>query len=180
GEVVHLAQVTDPPGAGFYVVDLRLSMPVSKGVLLERTPVDGWADEIDRIEFAEAVARKVRRPALHDVISNDVKDSLNTYIGSTSKNAPEWREKVLQVRLRVNGDRLRPTSVSLLICCDVKLTTEEKAIWRGWQKQGKRILAKAGIGLDPQLIQTLDEMNARIYQDSVPLHLPALGRPPAW
>lgn len=181
GAVVDLVRVTAPPGDGFYVVDLRVSLPVSKGLLLERSPIAAWLDEEDRLDFAEAVARKARRPALADVISKDMVDSLNTYIGTTSKQSPEWREKVSQVRLRISGgSRLRPTSVSLVVCCDAKLTVEERSLWRSWQKQGKRLLAQAGIALEPQLIQTMDELTARLYKDSVPLNLPALGRPPAW
>jgi hypothetical protein len=179
-DVTWLFPLTDPPGGGLYVADLRWSMPVSKGVLLAQTPTrrSGWADEPDLLDFAEAIARKARRPALHDVISDDMVDSLNTYIRGTRKSFPEWHEHVQQVRLRLNGERLRPTSVSLVICCDVELTAEEKATWRGWQRQGKKLLATAGIGLGPPLIRTLEQLPARIYQDSVPLKLPALGPPP--
>lgn len=180
GEIGHLVRLTRPPGDGTYVADLRMAFPVSKGVLLGNSPTEGWAQESDRLTFAEAVATKVRRPALHDALSAELTHSLNTYLKFTHKGQPEWWERVEQVRLRIVGDRLKPQSVSLLVCCELELSAEQCELWRQWQPQAAKILRTHHIDLGPPLFETLDKLPARLYKDSVPLRLPALKRVPVW
>lgn len=71
-KVTYLVALTAPPDDGFWVADLRLVMPVSKALLASHTPVPGFANAEDLLNLAEAVARKRRRPALHDVLSEDL------------------------------------------------------------------------------------------------------------
>jgi len=181
GEVTHLVRLTDPPGEGDYVADLRVTVLASKGLLLEHEPVDGWANEADRLGFAEHIAARTRRPALAEVISNDFTKALGAYIRNTNKRQPQWWERVEQVRLRViGGDRLAPNALSLLVCCEVELTPEQCAEWRNFRSAAEAILSPAGIKLQPMLFMTLDELPARLYKESVPLRLPELKRPPNW
>lgn len=179
-QVTHLKELTLPPGQGTYVVDLRLSMPASKGLLVANDPVDAWASEQDRLALAEHIATRARRPALHDALSYDLTRSLGDYIKSNHKNRPEWWNHVEQLRLRIRGDRLQPAAVGLLVCCELELTDEQRAVWRGWQRHGEAILKPHGITLEPSLFQTLDQMPARLYMNSVPLRIPELRRIPAW
>jgi hypothetical protein len=180
GEVGYLVRLTQPPESRVYVADLRVSLPVSKGALVNDPPTGAWAQEADRLTFAEAVATKIRRPALHDALSTELTQSLNKHIKLSHKAQPEWWERVEQVRLRIVGDRLKPQSVSLLVCCEVELSAEQCDIWRQWQPQATKILQKHEIVLGPPFFGTLDKMPARLYKDSIPLRLPALGRLPVW
>lgn len=179
-QVTYLKELTRPPGVGSYVVDLRLSMPVSKALLVTSEPIEAWATEYDRLVLAEHIATRARRPALHDALSSELTRSLGAYISGTHKNKPEWWQHVEQLRLRIKGDRLQPTAVGLLVCCEIDLTDEQRAVWRGWHKQGAQLLQPHNIALEPALIQTLDQMPARLYADSVPLRVPQLKRFPAW
>lgn len=179
-QVTYLKELTRPPAVGTHVVDLRLSLPVSKALLVAVEPIEAWASEYDRLVLAEHIATRVRRPALHDALSSELTHSLGTYISGTHKNKPEWWQHVEQLRLRIRGDRLHPAAVGLLVCCEIELTDEQRAVWRGWHKEGERVLKPHNIVLEPALIQTLDQMPARLYADSVPLRVPQLKRVPAW
>jgi len=179
-EVSYLVPISPSLSSSQWVADLRLSMPISKGLLASRSPIEGFATEEDRLLFGEAIAIKKRRPALADVISYDLPRSLSNYIKTTEKAQPEWWQHVEQVRLRIKGDRLRPSAVALLICEDIELSSRQRKIWRDWRKQGAALLRPHRITLDPVLFQTIDDMKARLYRETVPLRIPELGRPPVW
>ncbi|WP_213003165.1 hypothetical protein [Winogradskya consettensis] len=179
-EVSYLLPVTAPLSQNAWVADLRLSMPISKGLLVGRQPIEGFASEDDRLAFIEAVALRKRRPALADVLSEDVPKSLGAYIKQTDKATPEWWQQVEQVRLRIKGDRLKPNAVGLIVCESIQLSPEQRKVWRNWRTLGARILRPHKIKLEPTLFGTLDALPARLYRDSVPIRLTDLGRPPAW
>ena len=62
--------VPDVPTPGEWAADLRISLPVSKAVLLRQSRVHGFREQHQTLEFAERVAAKTRRPALHDAIAD--------------------------------------------------------------------------------------------------------------
>ena len=99
----YLVALTSPPTTGLWVVDLRLSVPVSKGLLVEHDPVTPWANERDRLDLAEAIANRKRRAALHDALSSEFVDSLRAYIKNADRSEPEWWERVEQVRAPHHG-----------------------------------------------------------------------------
>jgi hypothetical protein len=178
--VTYLAPLSSPPGDGDWAIDMRLTMSISKGLLFSMEPTPGFVSEIDRLNFAEAVATRKRRPALHDVLSSELPKSLGKYISATEKTKPEWWQHVEQVRLKIIGDRLAPNAVSLILCEEIPLDAHLRCIWRGWTKQGKKLLKPHRITLQAPLFMTLDKLPARLYKESVPLRIPELGRVAAW
>lgn len=180
----YLVALTAPPADGFWVADLRLTMPVSKTLLAARTPLPGFAAEDDLLNLAEAVARKRRRPALHDVLSETLPRSLDDYADEQAKTKPPappgWLEKVDQVRLRETNGRLQPDDAQLWVLQQTSLDPAETQVWRGWHARGERLLRKAGIGLLSTQFTDLDRMSARLYSETVPVAVKALGRPPTW
>ncbi len=160
-------------------------MPISKALLVAYNPLPGFASPKDLLNLAEALARKRRRPALHDALSEDLPRSLDDYVKEKSKARPPappgWLEKVEQVRLRVtDGDRLRPTEAQFWVVHTTDLDAEETQVWRGWHARGARLLKENSITLLSTQYATLDSMSARTYQESVPVTVSALGRPPTW
>lgn len=178
--VTYLAPLTAPPGDGVWAVDLRLTMSVSKGLLVGQQPIEGFLREADRLNFGEFLGVRKRRPSLHDVLTGELLKSLCAYVKSTSKAAPEWWQNVEQVRMRVEGDRLRPTAAGLIIIEETKLEASQRKVWRDWSSQARRILRPHGITLIPMLFSTIDDLSARLYRDSVALRMPELSRPARW
>jgi hypothetical protein len=181
-EMRYLVALTQPPAPGFWVADLRLVLCVSKAQLIGTTALPGFATENDRLAFAEALARKKRRPALHDVLSYDLPKMLNDHVAERNRalRPRDWYLEVEQVRLQVTGDRLGPDTVSLIFVCEVDMPVEHRAEWREASKVLKRRLRSAGFHLGAMTFTTLDKMSGRLYRDTVALDVAALGRPPQW
>ncbi len=178
--VTYLAPLSPPRLTGNWVADLRLTMPVSKGLLAGREPVEGFSSERARLDFGEFLGIRRRRPSVHDVLTGDFLKSLTDYMKATEKNRPEWWQNVDQLRLWIDGDRLNPAGVGLIVIQMLELSEEQREVWRRWKRSGDRILREYGITFAPILFSSLDELNARVYRDSIPLRIPDLGRPPAW
>ncbi len=177
---VDCVALTSAEPDGRWICDLRISYPVSKGLLLEREPIEGWALEQDRLDFGLAVGFKKLRPAMHDIIPGEFSTSLGKHLKTGPKAAPEWRDHVEQVRVIIQGDRLRPSAAGLIIISVTQLPEEQRALWRQWDKAGKKILDAAGIDYLPMLFQEVGEMKAALYRDSLHLRLPILGRWVIW
>lgn len=104
-----------------------MSVPVSKAVLLRQTRIPGFTDPAAALQFAERVAGRYRRPALHDAITTGL--------------APRLREFRLLVTA---GDRLRPTNVALIaVVLQDKLDAEDTKLLRNWRLKEKTRLVKA-------------------------------------
>lgn len=178
----YLVALTKPPKDGFWIADLRLALSVSKALLAAHDPIPGFATDQDLLDLAEALARKRRRPALHDALSEALPRSLDEYVTEKAKSrpSPDWLDNVQQVRLRVSGGRLQPDGAQLWVVQETPLSPEAKALWRGWFARGERLLSKHAIVLGRTQFTDLDAMSARIFADSVPVSIKALGRPPTW
>jgi hypothetical protein len=173
--VTYLAPINSPILSGEWMTDLRISLPVSKGLLLERDPAQGFVDESERLRFSEHMAARIRRPALHSALTEDLSRALVNYIGTTKKSEPEWWHHVNHLRLLVSGDRLSPTMVRVLVVEELELENAQRKIWRDFLKIGKRTLKPSRISMGPFLFYTLDKLSARMYCQSVPLFIPQLG-----
>ena len=51
-DFVYLTRQPQPDG--FWVADLRISLPLEKGALVGKEPIDGFDDEISRLTFGSA------------------------------------------------------------------------------------------------------------------------------
>jgi hypothetical protein len=179
GEVVEYVLLTSPPeSARDWAVDLRASMPLSKGALLTCQPIEGFASEEDELALGARIAAKFERPALHDYLSKDLIDDLNSFL-ARSKRTQDWCDDVEQLRLDVEGPRLAPKRVRLLVVTEIDfnglLSTKKNALRDHWKSHKKRLRA-VGIEQAPIAFRHIDKMSVTEYRNSVPLNLPALGR----
>jgi hypothetical protein len=167
--------------SGHWAADLRISLPVSKAVLLTQEPVRGFESESEEIAFSEKVSTKYSRPALHDHIANDLTASLNRLIRSQRGKGEVWMDRVEQVRVRVtDGTRLAPKAVELIVVTlDESLSPRERVPLRNWRNEQARPLAKAagGCRLVPLRFVPLVELKAMDYRQSLQLALDELNQP---
>jgi len=179
GEVVEYFSLTSPPESGRdWAVDLRMSMPLSKGALIACQPTEAFASEEDELALGARVAAKFERHALHDYLSKDLIDELNNFL-TKAKKTQDWCDDVEQLRLHIEGPRLTPKRVRLVVVTDIDFNgvsiTKRKPLREQW-KSHKRRLRTAGIEQAPIAFRQLDKMSVNEYRNSVPLNLPALGR----
>lgn len=158
-----------------WFADLRLIMPVSKAILLNREPVRGFEDGDALLRFAATVGHKFRRPALDSLLSEDLAQSINKYILDNGVNKPAFANTE-HVRVVVNqGDILAPQSVHLIVLGRIKLDAESEQLWRDWEPKGRAILEAAGVELGPTLITTPEELTASVYRAATPIRVDSLG-----
>jgi len=180
GEIVDYVYLTNPPEGGkIWAIDLRISVPLSKGTLIAGSPIEGFACEDDELDLAARVAAKFERPALHDYLSKDLVDSLDAFISKARRMSEDWCEDVEQLRLEVEGNRLTPKRVRLVVVTDVDfsgvLNTKKNPLRDHWKSHKKPLKA---VGIEQALIafRHIDKLGAKDYRNSVPLSIPSLGR----
>jgi hypothetical protein len=167
----------------FFVADLRIFLPIEKGALAGRQPVDGFDSEADRLDFADRVATRHRRPAYADAVHDHVIAPLDDWIRNDAKNAIKEHSgrftDVEEVRLRIEGDRLNPQAVQLVVFQETALSREDQGSWRKWREGAKKRLTKTtSINLLPIQFSALTKMPAAHYRQLAPVWLRYLGRSP--
>ena len=182
GDVGYLVQVNPSP-ARFtqesWFADLRILVPASKSLLMTREPTRAFASEEQAWHFAELLGHKFRRPAVHSVLSEGLRDSMDNLIKGTGRNKPTFT-KVEQVRLHVSGDRLAPQRVQLYVLELSPLTDAEKETWNAWEPKVKALLTPHGISLAPTIFISPHDMRAVQYRGTIPLQLRQIRSQPYW
>jgi hypothetical protein len=179
-DVTYLAPVPSVPGGEGkeWAADLRISIPVSKGLLIAKTPHLGYPEEDDQLILAQHLAGRVSRPALHDsiveiarVINDDIRQ-----IPSTGERS--WYEDVEQIRLELRGSRLHPTWVKVHIISTRRLTVKEKFRWRTLRKRMEQRIAGSHLQLAAFGWDRLGNVSVEKYRSWAPLHVSELKNGP--
>lgn len=181
GELVEYVHLTKPPAiGGEWAIDLRMSVPLSKGVLIGATPIEGFSSQDDELDLAAKIAAKFKRPALHDYLSKELIDALNLLVSKARKGSEDWCEDVEQFRLGIDGDRLAPKRVRLFVVTDenfnLPFNHKKKTALRDLWKSLKKPLKKIGIDQAPIAFRYIENLKAVDYRNTIPLNIPALGR----
>lgn len=170
------ATVSDIPRGHRWYVDLRILVPISKGLLLSREPVGGFLDEDESLGFGEVLAQKFRRPALHEALSEELPKVLETYVQNAGHTTNPYA-KVDEVRLNIMaGDRLNPVRGGLVIITENgALTADEQAAWTDLNKSASQLFAKHDIKYVPLVHFDISHMTAALYRKTVPVKCRYLG-----
>lgn len=170
-----------PAKDGFFVVDLRAYFPIEKGALVARSPIVGFANELDRLDFSDRVATRFSRPAYADAVQDHVIRPLDRWIRDGLKEASRLGSErfsgVEEVRLRIEGDRLDPKTVQLVVFQKKELNQEEQEAWRTWRIEAARLLMQAlSIELRPIQFSSKRTMSASDYEELARVPLRYVGR----
>lgn len=182
GEKLGLVYVTNPPDDNEWAVDLRISTPVSKTVLSSQDPRSAFATEHDVLEFAERIALRARRAAIHDEISNTLVTKLRQLVKDAKNQNEEWVERVEQFRLLITrGTRLKPEAITVIAVLSEDLTDEQREPLRTWNRgERRRLLNGFDITVTSVFFRELELMKVAEYRDSLPLYVPELAAPTHW
>lgn len=180
GEVVDMVVVPNVKPANTWAADLRISIPVSKGVLLEQVRRSGFKDEEGLLSFAEAVALKYWRPAIHDAVEGLLVKSLDKFVGAARGRGDHWVDDVFQFRLMVNrGSRLHPSEVTILVLTrGSEFEPVRRDPLRKWRTNFRKTFSDACDGADlcPLIFERIEQIPLMDYRNSVPLRISGLGR----
>jgi hypothetical protein len=152
-----------------WFADLRLEVPISKTVLLDRDPIDGFATQDEYIAFAEMLGYKKRRPALHAALAEDLPRLLDKFVTDNGVKK-QCFAKVEQVRLLITDQRLNPAAAAIYIITNgVALTDDETEIWNRFQAQASTMLKAHGIDARPAIHCDVSDLKASVYRVTVPV-----------
>lgn len=175
GELNGLIYLTAPPEPdAHWALDLRMTWPLAKEVLIARAPVDGFASFEDERQIGVHLSIKFQRPALPNILSKTLPDEIRACVVAGLKRG-DWVEEILQVRLEVlGGTQLAPEDVRMVVVSDAPLRVDQKKpltnLWKGFRRR----LKEDGIEWANPSFRTLDNLSARVYRDSIMLNIPEL------
>jgi hypothetical protein len=183
GRTVDMVLIANTPEGTEWAADLRISLPVSKSILAAHSPVRAFVTSREAYDFAQRVAIKMRRPAVHEAAISLAKN-LDRLVRQQRSAGATWVDRVEQVRARAkSGTLLQLDALELIVMTlDGAFTAEEMAPLRQWrQEQQKQFKTETnGAILIPLRFVELDRMKVQDYRESVPLNLPELGQRPFW
>ena len=172
--LTYMAPIQCHPSGGQWAADLRISTPISKDILLHTTPVPGFSDDDHLLRFSEHIARRLTRPAYHEVVSG-IADIVASEISLAKKtDDTTWFEGVEQVRFEIVGQRLDPQSISLHVITIQKLSIGDKKRWRGLQRRVRTLLKPLGADFGRIAFSERDLVTARNYREWHPLFIKGL------
>lgn len=162
-----------------WFADLRMLVPISKGVLLTRQASVRAFDDAGLLRFAAALSHKFGRAALEDVLAVDLPKALSAHVTSIGPSDPVFVDTE-EVRLQITGgSSLAATGVRIVVLVDAKVAKQAKKTWTGWETSVRTKLANQNIHLGSTHIGTANTLKAAVYRETVPLRIDALG-PSRW
>jgi hypothetical protein len=176
GQIVDRYGLTAKKLRSKWAADLRVSFPVSKAVLLDVTPVRGFATPEQAVEFGAHLAQRAGRPALHDFFLDVVRADIEAAIKASPRKGTGWWSKVEEVRLDIRGDDLAPKSFRLVVMTSSVLSPDEHDQWIQLGARFKKRARPQGIKVGTTVVSPIDDMGARVYRDTVELSIPSLRR----
>ena len=136
---------------GFWVADLRIEVPVEKGVLSSVDVLWGHADEEDRHKLGERLATRRSRPAFSDAFGATIQAPLVAGLRELERNnGPLYQQMDPDVGVYVRMDsHLAPTRVQVALVCDGQITPDVKEWWMTWWDGARPTATSIGITLLP-------------------------------
>jgi len=161
---------------GVWVADLRIEMPLEKGLLVGRAPIEAFSDEAGYVAFANFLARRRGRPALASVF-HEVLGATTTRL-KTERNA----HRVLARRARRNvyklmlaledGTRLAPVAAKLYVITDGPPTEDARTWFDLWWNEARLVAEQHGLQLHPTGWIDAAAVDLRLLDDLVEMRSP--------
>lgn len=168
GKFRHLVHLSSPRlPAGLWVADLRLEVPIEKGWLVGREPLDGFDSVEDRLALAERLAFRRRRHALSGPLIKQLTTPLKKWLKDDGRAAEEETDSL---RLRVYGDPASSTVAQLIVVVrDAGLSSEAKSLWEAKEAELIDHGARNAVIVMPFRYGTLEDLSGRDVESSLRL-----------
>jgi hypothetical protein len=170
-EYIH--QLRPPAKAGDWVADLRLEVPLEKGTLVGREPIEAFPDEDGYAEFAALLARRRGRPALAIVFNRVLDQTMRSLKQEDRKRCRRVREHVYKLLLAIpEGKPSAPVEARLYVVTKAE-PDEETREWFGEWWDRARVVAEAdGLKLHPVAWIDARAADLRLVDDLIELANP--------
>jgi hypothetical protein len=169
-------QAFEAPEGKQYVADLRLSVPLEKGLLVGRDPIDPFSgSEEERIAFGRLLGKRKARAALAESIHVFVSQTLKSHKRNTGKRV---KKRLFKLMLQIQeGSRLNPRAVRLHVITiekpDATIEISELEEWfRTWCDAAREVAEQHDVVLlDPQFHDGAS-MDVTLYESLVEIRTP--------
>ncbi|MEU9147751.1 hypothetical protein [Streptomyces sp. NPDC048349] len=165
---LHLPSIPN----GFWVADFRIEVPVEKGWLAARTPVDGFLDESLQRKVGQRLAALRSRPAFAGSFVSAVQaplvDSLRALKKSNKALHTEIMASVREIRVGLDS-HLAPKQARVILLTEDKLTDAVWEWWLDWWDSAAEEATRLDFTLLPMEQKTTSEMSVKEYKEMTEL-----------
>lgn len=183
GHLQHFVWVPDiPEPAGVWAADLRLLVPIEKSWLLKQEPIEGFAEEAERLLIGRRLALIYSRPAFDPALVTSVSGPAVAALRKLAKHDVDLYGEIADsvYAIGVRSDRLAEMtleSVEIVLLCWREPSIEAKQFWDACSEEWSQIaLRSTDHRLRPLRLVLLDETSAA---DLLKLHVvPLTGLTP--
>lgn len=162
---VHVPQLQ--PADKVFAADLRIEMPIEKGWLAGKAPIDGFGDPAGRQTFADRVTWIRSRPALArellDVIQDPLFGAFDQLLVDNPDLHAEIDSQVEEIAL-LTDDLLHPADVQVAFLGSSKFSAAAWEWLESWRDAQLAAAAEAGITLQAQGYMQFSEISADLYR----------------
>jgi hypothetical protein len=160
-------------GEGEWFADLRLVLPIEKGFLQGKTPIEGLNGEEEYRRLSQRLAVMHGRPAFDQKFGQAVQAVIVNRLAAAAKDPNLYQvlqDEVLEFRV-ATASLMEMTSIEL-ICLTVELPSSQVESWLAELEQGIRTACTAAeIEITQWKVTSSDEMSATEYRRSVEIPL---------
>jgi hypothetical protein len=173
----YIFELARPEIAGeAWVADLRIELPLEKGVLVGRAPIEGFSEEAGYIGFANFLARRRGRPAVasvfHEVLSattRRLKSERTAYRALARSARPNIYKLMLAIE---DGTRLAPVAAKLYVVTDGSPTDDARAWFDLWWNEARHVAEQNDLQLHPTGWIDAAAADLRLLDDLVEMRSP--------
>ena len=136
---------------GFWVADLRIEIPIEKGVLAHCDVISGHADEDDRRALGHRLANRRSRPAFSDAFVRAVQAPLVSKLRDLAKSDAELyaaMDPAIGVYVAMDN-HLEPRVARIVLICDEVPPTSVENWWHAWWDEAHQAADHIGLTLLP-------------------------------
>jgi len=159
-----------------WVADLRIELPLEKGLLVGRSPIEAFPDEDGYTAFANFLARRRGRPALASIFHEVLGTTTRRIKGERNAHrtlARRARQNVYKLMLAIeDGTRLEPVAARLYVVTDGPPTEDARAWFDLWWNQARTVAEAHGLQLLPTGWLNATAVDLRLLDDLVEMRSP--------
>ncbi len=166
---VYWVALTSPDlGEGLWVADLRIKIPLEKSFLVDKNPIESFAEEHGYRLFARRLANQYARPALANALVEHVVNPLKVVLGRARPQNIQSLQDVRQLRLAAGPSFLNPDFARLIVITSLELPSKDPLRTRfdNWWTQVRPECETQGITLLDNRYTTLEALSAADYEAS--------------
>lgn len=135
------------------VADVRIEMPLEKGLLVGRSPIESFESEKGYVDFANWLARRRGRPALASVVHTVVSATTKTIRDESGANrslARRARPNVYKLMMAIEeGNRMAPTAIKIYVITRGEPSKDCNAWFDLWWGRARLVAEEHGLQLLP-------------------------------